>query len=138
MPRIALPKPKPDPPRIQCLLCETILPATGPRMKAYKMGKRVLCDPCEKRVRKARVWISSILGKPFRMMMSMARDIERRAAEMIDGPEIRLLAQLDTPAYRDIVADWQRITGQRVDPLPRQVLLPPAGAEQPARSPDAA
>lgn len=137
MPRIAQPKPKPDPPRIKCLLCETILPATGPRMKAYNMGKRVLCDPCEKRVRKARVWISSILGRPFRMMISMAMDIERRAAEMIDGPEIRLLAQLDTPAYRDIVAHWQRITGQRVDPLPRQVLLPPAPAggsqEQPAQ-----
>lgn len=129
MPRPYRPKPKPKLGIIHCLLCQTPLMASGRRVSLLNAGNRIVCKQCEKTVRKARTLFSSILGRPFREMISMARMIEKQAVKMIDGPEIRLLAQLDTPVYRDIVAEWSRITGCRVDPLPRQVWIPPAGDE---------
>lgn len=132
MPRPWRPKPKPRLGRIQCLLCDTMLPATPRRRYYLERNQRIICKECEKKVRKARTLFSSILGRPFREMISMARAIERQAAEMIDGDEIRLLARIDTPAYRDIVSEWSRITGCRVDPLPPQVLLPPEPESGPA------
>lgn len=110
---------------IPCLLCQAPVPATGRKIQLLNNGCRIFCKQCERRVKSARALFSSVLAKPFREMMSMARMIERRAISMIDVPEIRMLAQIDTPVYRDIIAEWSRVTGQKVDPLPRQQVLPP-------------